>query len=96
MDMYLAYVGGIDIPHFKYDMVNQGRRQVGSTIKPFLYSLSMTEGITPCDVMLHNPVTLYDANGRPWTPRSGGARKSGEMVTIRWGLQNSSNWVTAI
>lgn len=91
----LAYVGGIDFRTFKYDMVNQGRRQVGSTIKPFLYSLSMTEGITPCDVMLHNPVTLYDANGRPWTPRSGGARKSGEMVTIRWGLQNSSNWVTA-
>lgn len=91
----LAYVGGIDFRTFKYDMVSQGRRQVGSTIKPFLYSLSMIEGMTPCDMILHNPVTLYDANGRPWTPRSGGARKSGEMVSIRWGLQNSSNWVTA-
>ncbi len=91
----LAYVGGIDFRTFKYDMVTQGRRQVGSTIKPFLYSLSMTEGVTPCDMMLHNPVTIYDANGRPWTPRSGGARKNGEMVSIRWGLQNSSNWVTA-
>lgn len=91
----LAYVGGIDFRTFKYDMVSQGRRQVGSTIKPFLYSLSMTEGITPCDVMMHNPVTLYDGSGRPWTPRSGGARRQGEMVSIRWGLQNSSNWVTA-
>lgn len=91
----LAYVGGIDFRTFKYDMVYQGRRQVGSTIKPFLYSLSMIEGITPCDEVEHKPVTLYDANGRAWTPRSGGARRQGEMVTIKWGLQNSSNWVTA-
>ncbi len=91
----LAYVGGIDFRSFKYDMVYRGRRQVGSTIKPFLYSLSMIEGITPCDEIKHEPVTLYDANGRPWTPRSGGARRQGEMVSIRWGLQNSSNWVTA-
>ena len=91
----LAYVGGIDFRTFKYDMVSMGRRQVGSTIKPFLYSLSMIEGITPCNMVLHEPITLYDANGRPWTPRSGGARRQGEMVSIRWGLQNSSNWVTA-
>ena len=91
----LAYVGGIDFRTFKYDMVSMGRRQVGSTIKPFLYSLSMIEGITPCNMVMHEPITLYDANGRPWTPRSGGARRQGEMVSIRWGLQNSSNWVTA-
>lgn len=91
----LAYVGGIDFRSFKYDMVYQGRRQVGSVIKPFLYSLSMIDGISPCDQILHEPVTLYDANGRPWTPRSGGSRKQGELVTIKWGLQNSSNWVTA-
>ncbi|MCI6154726.1 MAG: transglycosylase domain-containing protein [Bacteroidales bacterium] len=91
----LAYVGGIDFRTFKYDMVNQGRRQVGSTIKPFLYSLLMSEGMSPCDMVLHNPVTLYDGSGRAWTPRSGGARRQGEMVSIRWGLQNSSNWVTA-
>lgn len=91
----LAYVGGIDFRTFKYDMVYTGRRQVGSTIKPFLYSLIMNEGATPCDTLLHEPITLYDDNGRPWTPRSGGARRQGEYVTIRWGLQNSSNWVTA-
>lgn len=90
----LAYVGGIDFRTFKFDMVYQGRRQVGSTIKPFLYSLSMIEGISPCDEIIHEPITLYDANGRPWTPRSGGSRKQGELVSIKWGLQNSSNWVT--
>lgn len=91
----LAYVGGIDFRTFKYDMVYRGRRQVGSTIKPFLYSLAMIEGVSPCDMVKHEPITLYDANGRAWTPRSGGARREGEMVSIRWGLQNSSNWVTA-
>lgn len=91
----LAYVGGIDFRTFKYDMVNQGRRQVGSTIKPFLYSQLMSEGMTPCDMVLHEPITLYDDLGRPWTPRSGGATRQGEMVSVRWGLQNSSNWVTA-
>lgn len=91
----LAYVGGVDFRSFKYDMVYQGRRQVGSTIKPFLYSLSMTEGITPCDELVHEPITLYDANGIAWTPRSGGVRRQGELVTVKWGLQNSSNWVTA-
>ncbi len=91
----LAYVGGIDFRTFKYDMVTQGKRQVGSTIKPFLYSLLMTEGLTPCDEMRHEQVTLYDANGRPWSPRSGGAKREGEMVSLKWGLQHSSNWVTA-
>lgn len=91
----LAYVGGVDFRTFKFDMVYQGRRQVGSTIKPFLYSLSMIEGISPCDEIIHEPITLYDANGRPWTPRSGGASRQGEPVSITWGLQNSSNWVTA-
>lgn len=90
-----AYVGGINYRYFQYDMVNQGRRQVGSTIKPFLYSLAMEEGMTPCDEMLHGPQTLIQENGKPWTPRNGNRNRIGEMVTIRWGLQNSDNWVTA-
>lgn len=90
-----AYVGDIDYTYFKYDMVNQGRRQVGSTFKPFLYALSMQEGITPCDEMLHVEQVLTAENGRPWIPRNAGAKRVGEMVTIKWGLQNSSNWVTA-
>lgn len=91
----LAYVGDVDFKTFKYDMVSTGRRQVGSTMKPFLYSLSMIEGMTPCDMVMHSPITLRDGNGKSWTPRNTGAKRVGEMVSIRWGLQNSSNWVTA-
>lgn len=90
-----AYVGDIDYEYFKYDMVNQSRRQVGSTFKPFLYTLSMEEGISPCDEMLHVEQVLYDENNRPWRPKNAGAKRVGEMVSIKWGLQNSSNWVTA-
>jgi penicillin-binding protein 1A len=90
-----AYVGGIDYNNFQYDMVTGGRRQVGSTMKPFLYSLAMIEGINPCDRMLHVQQQLIDENGRPWIPRNADQKHIGEMVTIQWGLQNSSNWVTA-
>lgn len=89
----LAYVGGPDFRTFKYDMVSQGHRQVGSTIKPFLYSLSLFEGTSPCETIIHQPVTLM-VNGKPWTPRNTSSRRVGEPVTIKWGLQNSSNWVT--
>ncbi len=90
-----AYVGGIDYNQFQYDMVNGGRRQVGSTIKPFLYSLAMIEGFSPCDEMLHVEQKLTDENGILWAPKNAGAKNVGEMVTLQWGLQNSSNWVTA-
>jgi penicillin-binding protein 1A len=90
-----AYVGGIDFNDFQYDMVNGGRRQIGSTMKPFLYSLAMVEGFNPCDQVLHVQQQLMDENGIPWSPRNAGAKRVGEMVTIQWGLQNSSNWVTA-
>ena len=90
-----AYVGGIDYNDFQYDMINGGRRQIGSTIKPFLYSLAMIEGISPCDQMLHVEQQLTDENGKLWAPRNAGAKEVGNMVTIQWGLQNSSNWVTA-
>ena len=91
-----AYIGGIDFNSFKYDMVTTGRRQIGSTMKPFVYSLAMSEGFNPCDEVLHVQPHLFDANGVPWEPRNAGAKRVGEMVTIEWGLQNSSNWVTAI
>ncbi|WP_085536123.1 transglycosylase domain-containing protein [Massilibacteroides vaginae] len=90
-----AYVGGIDYKYFQYDMVSTGRRQVGSTIKPFLYSLAMIEGISPCDKMLHVPQRLIDENGKPWEPKNSTKENEGEMVSIEWGLQKSSNWVTA-
>lgn len=90
-----AYVGGIDYNNFQYDMVNGGRRQIGSTMKPFLYSLAMLEGISPCDQMLHVQQQLLQESGEPWIPRNATPKNVGEMVTIKWGLQNSSNWVTA-
>lgn len=90
-----AYVGGINFKYFQYDMVTQGRRQVGSTIKPFLYALAMEDGMTPCEEMLHGPQTLIQENGRPWTPRNGNRNRIGQLVSLRWGLQNSDNWVTA-
>lgn len=90
-----AYVGDVNYSYFKYDMVNLGRRQVGSTFKPFLYTLSMEEGISPCDEIMHIQTTYYDENKRPWSPKNAGAKRVGEMVTVKWGLQNSSNWITA-
>lgn len=90
-----AYVGGIDYNNFQYDMVNGGRRQIGSTIKPFLYSLAMIEGISPCDEMLHVQQRLTDENGKLWEPRNTSKEKIGEMVSVQWGLQKSDNWVTA-
>jgi len=90
-----AYVGGIDFKYFQYDMVNSGRRQVGSTVKPFLYTLCMEEGMTPCDQWTYSPITLTTESGRPWTPRGGRASMFGSTVSVKWGLQNSDNLVTA-
>jgi len=90
-----AYVGGVNFQYFKYDMVNLGKRQIGSTVKPFLYSLAMESGMTPCDEMLHVEQHLMDENGRDYTPRNANKQRIGEMVSIRWGLQHSDNWVTA-
>ena len=89
-----AYVGGMDFEHFAYDMATEGRRQVGSTIKPFLYSLAMENGYSPCDVA-PNEQRTYMVAGNPWTPRNGSRSRYGEMVTLKWGLQQSNNWISA-
>ena len=89
-----AYVGGLDYSHFMYDMVTGGRRQVGSTIKPFLYSLAMENGFSPCD-KAPNVQRTYIVAGQPWTPRNASHKRAGEMVTLKWGLAQSSNWVSA-
>ncbi len=90
-----AYVGGPDFTYFQYDMATQGRRQVGSTVKPFIYTLAMEEGMYPCDKIINQPVTLTDANGKPFTPRNGSKARLNEQVTLRWMLQNSNNWGSA-
>ena len=90
-----AYVGGPNFTHFQYDMAMKGRRQVGSTIKPYLYTLAMENGFSPCDETRHVEQTLIDENGKAWSPRNASAKRYGEMVTLKWGLANSDNWITA-
>lgn len=90
-----AYVGGPDFRYFQYDMAMVGRRQVGSTIKPYLYTFAMENGFTPCDEALNAQQTYFDANGTPWTPRNSSKKRMGEMVTLKWGLANSNNWISA-
>ena len=89
-----AYVGGLDFTHFAYDMAMEGRRQVGSTIKPFLYSLAMENGFSPCD-LAPNVQQTYMVAGQPWTPRNASKSRYGDMVTLKWGLQQSNNWISA-
>jgi penicillin-binding protein 1A len=89
-----AYVGGLDFDHFQYDMCMEGRRQVGSTIKPFLYALAMENGYTPCDEAPNRQQT-YMVAGNPWTPRNASHARYGQMVTLKWGLANSNNWISA-
>ena len=89
-----AYVGGIDFSHFQYDMVMEGRRQIGSTIKPFLYSLAMENGFSPCD-KAPNVQQSYLVAGKSWTPRNSSHSRYGQMVTLKWGLAQSNNWISA-
>ena len=90
-----AYVGGPDFGYFEYDNVRQGARQVGSTIKPFLYTLAMQNGLTPCTEVVNVPQTFIIGNNT-WTPRSTDKSETiGKTVTLKWGLTNSSNNISA-
>ena len=88
-----AYVGGPDYRYFKYDNVRQGRRQVGSTVKPFIYTLAMESGMTPCDPVLNSPVVIVVNGDQTWTPQD--THADGTMVDLTWGLAHSSNSVAA-
>ena len=90
-----AYVGGPNYVHFQYDMAMVGRRQVGSTIKPYLYTLAMENNFSPCDQVRHVEQTLITETGEPWSPRNASNKRYGEMVTLKWGLANSDNWISA-
>ena len=89
-----AYVGGLNFAHFQYDMAMVGRRQVGSTMKPYVYALAIEDGRTPEDLILNTQRT-YPAGGGTWTPRNGSKARYGEEVTLKWGLSQSNNWITA-
>lgn len=90
-----AYVGDHNYRYFQYDHVTQGRRQVGSTVKPFLYLLAMQEGVSPCKQIPLVPITFQVADST-YTPRASGTnRYAGKYVSLKWGLANSHNWVSA-
>lgn len=90
-----AYVGGPNYRYFKFDNVRQTKRQVGSTVKPFLYTLAMQEGMTPCDRVVNMPQTFV-VGDTTWTPRSTDrAEWIGKTVTLKWGLTHSSNNISA-
>lgn len=85
-----AYIGGPDFNYFQYDMAGFGRRQIGSTAKPFLYSLAMEQDYTPCSTMLNSRPTYGN-----WSPRSSSGGRAGQMVTLKWALTTSNNWISA-
>lgn len=85
-----AYVGGPDFNHFQYDMVSRGKRQIGSTAKPFLYTLAMEQDFTPCSQFSNTQPVFGN-----WAPRNSSNSRVGEMVDLRWALTNSNNWISA-
>jgi len=90
-----AYVGGPDFRYFKYDAVTQQRKQVGSTIKPFLYTIAMQNGYSPC-YEVENIPRSFEVNDSTWTPKSSGPKDyHGRMVTFKWGLAQSENYISA-
>ena len=91
-----AYVGGTDFKAFQYDNARQSKRQVGSTIKPFLYTLAMQEGMSPCHQVANVPQTFVISEDKVWTPESTDKDEYiGNMVTLKWGLSKSSNNISA-
>ncbi len=90
-----AYVGGPEFSHFKFDHVRLGKNQAGSVFKPFLYTLAMQEGFSPCD-MAPNVPQSFEVNDTIWTPKNAGPTDyDGRMVTLKWGLANSVNNISA-
>jgi len=93
-----AWVGGFNYKHFQYDQVYQGRRQIGSTFKPFLYATAIDQlRLSPCDIL---PDALFciepmkHGNVDAWCPKNSGD-KYGRMRTLKNALANSVNTVSA-
>jgi len=91
-----AYVGGINYSHFQFDHVKMAKRQVGSTFKPFVYTLAMQEGdFSPCTKIANIQYSIDLPEGGKWEPRNSNDFKKGEMVTLKEALANSINWISA-
>lgn len=89
-----AYVGGINYKHFKYDQVTQGARQVGSTFKPFLYTLAMQNGLSPCTKIANIQPIIYLDNGDTWEPKNSSSKDKGLEITLKYALATSNNWIS--
>ena len=91
-----AYVGGNDYRYFQFDHVKQGKRQVGSTFKPFLYTLAMQEGeFSPCYKVPNIQYSVELGDGTFWSPQNSDDKRLGEEVSLKWALANSNNWISA-
>jgi len=89
-----AYVGGINYKHFQYDHVTQGARQVGSTFKPFLYTLAMQNGLSPCTELPNIQPIIYLDNGDTWEPKNSSSEDKGLEITLQYALATSNNWIS--
>jgi penicillin-binding protein 1A len=93
-----AWVGGMNYRHFQYDHVKQGKRQVGSTFKPFVYATAINQlHMSPCDKLPLAPLTIEAnkyGNPEPWAPTNDGGNYNGEL-TLKEALANSVNTITA-
>lgn len=89
-----VYVGGINYKYFKFDNAQLGRRQIGSTFKPFVYACAMKDSeITPCFQIENSPVTFPEYDN--WTPKNSNHAREGQMVNLKWALANSVNYISA-
>jgi len=93
-----VWVGGIDFNHFKYDHVNQAKRQAGSTFKPFAYLAALESGMSPCDMFTDKPVRIEyeeDDSTKYWEPKNSNYSFSGMEMSMRWAMGKSVNSITA-
>lgn len=89
-----AWVGGINQKYFQYDHVYNGKRQVGSTFKPFVYAIAMQEGWSPCKEVPNIPICIETPSG-PWCPSNSSKENEGEMMQLKKALAHSVNRVSA-
>jgi penicillin-binding protein 1A len=93
-----VWIGGIDHNYFKYDHVNQAKRQAGSTFKPFVYCAAIDKGYSPCDKFIDQPVTInYEEDGenKSWSPKNSDWVFTGYHMSLRWAMGKSCNSITA-
>lgn len=90
-----AYACGPDYNYFQFDNISQMQRQVGSTFKPFVYTLAMQEGgLSPCSKMPNVQVSVMASDGKLWEPKNDSKEMVGEEVTLKWALAHSNNWIS--